>query len=336
VEQRRPIFGAAAERAMSGWRDGEVRDVAVDATRATMLIIAEALFSADPRLTSATAMAQIVAALDGVAEPRLQLLLGLPRFPITPKGRAGERGLRYLRATLGALVDERLAGTAPSDDFLGTLIKELGQRFEPDEARRLAVDNAATFYLAGHETTSNALTWTLYLLSEQPELQEELAEEAAALLGRPGWDSEPLPPALPRLHAVLQEALRLYPPAPRADRQAVAADRLPNGAEVRPGDILSIWPWLLHRSRRLWEDPDAFDPARFAPDTPRPPRTQYLPFGAGPRNCVGAQFAVVEALTILAHWLRDWRFLSCGQKVEVTGLITIRPRGGLRLRLKRR
>jgi cytochrome P450 len=264
------------------------------------------------------------------------LLLGLPRFPVTPKGRAGERGLRYLRATLGALVDERLAGTTPSDDFLGKLMAALAEHFDPAEARRLAIDNAATFYLAGHETTSNALAWTLYLLSEQPELQEELAAEAAALLARPGWQSEPLQSALPRLHAVLQESLRLYPPAPRADRQAIAADTLPNGAEVRPGDILSIWPWLTHRSRRLWEDPDAFDPARFSPEAPRPPRTQYMPFGAGPRICVGAQFAIVEALTILAHWLRNWRFVSTGQKVDVTGLITIRPRGGIRLKVQRR
>jgi cytochrome P450 len=105
---------------------------------------------------------------------------------------------------------------------------------------------------------------------------------------------------------------------------------------VQPGDILSIWPWLIHRSRRLWKEPDAFDPARFAPDAPRPPRTQYMPFGAGPRICVGAHFSMVEALSILAHWLRDWRFVSTGEKVQVSGLITIRPRAGLRLRLERR
>ena len=336
VEKVRPTFGAASRSAMAGWTDGEVRDIAEDATRATMLIIAEALFSADPRLTSDEALHQIGAALDGVAEPRIQLILGLPRIPLSRKGRAGVRGLTYLRRTLSALVDERLEGKVRSDDFLGLLIAALAERFAPDQARSLAIDNAATFYLAGHETTSNALAWTLYLLSEQPDLQDELAREASAALAAPGWSEQPLTAALPVLHAVLQESLRLYPPAPRFDRQAVEADTLPNGAAVAPGDIISIWPWLVHRSRRLWDDPDAFDPLRFAPGRAKPGRYQYLPFGAGPRICVGAQFATTEALTILSHWLRDWRFVSTGRAVQVSGLVTMRPRGGLKLWIERR
>jgi cytochrome P450 len=321
---------------MSDWKHGEVRDLAEDATRATMLIIAESLFSADPRLTSDEALHQIVAALDGVAEPRIQLILGLPRVALTAKARAGARGLAYLRQTLSALVDERLQGRAANDDFLGLMIKALAERFPPEQARALAIDNAATFYLAGHETTSNALAWTLYLLSELPDLQEQLAEEAEAVLATPDWSEQSVTAALPQLHAVLQESLRLYPPAPRFDRQAVAADVLPNGVEVGPGDIISVWPWILHRSRRLWSDPDTFDPNRFAPGSPKPGRYQYLPFGAGPRICVGAQFATVEALTILAHWLREWRFRSTGRPVQVSGLITMRPKSGLPLRIERR
>lgn len=336
VERVRPVFGAASRSATEAWRDGEVRDLMAEATRTTMTVIAESLFSADPRLTSAEAQRQIVAALDGVAEPRIQLVLGLPRIPLSAKGRAGVRGLSYLRRTLGALVDERLAGRAPNDDFLGLLIEALGERFESAQARALAIDNAATFYLAGHETTSNALAWTLYLLSEQPELQEEVTAEALRVLASPDWSEGPITAALPALHAVLQESLRLYPPAPRFDRQAVDADTLPNGVEVQPGDIVSIWPWLIHRSRRLWPDPDAFDPTRFAPGQPRPGRYAYLPFGAGPRICVGAQFATIEALTILAHWLSEWRFRPSGSPVQVSGLVTMRPKGGLPLRIERR
>jgi cytochrome P450 len=336
VQRVRPIFGDASQTAMSDWKHGEVRDLAEDATRATMLIIAESLFSADPRLTSDEALHQIVAALDGVAEPRIQLILGLPRVALTAKARAGARGLAYLRQTLSALVDERLQGRAANDDFLGLMIKALAERFPPEQARALAIDNAATFYLAGHETTSNALAWTLYLLSELPDLQEQLAEEAEAVLATPDWSEQSVTAALPQLHAVLQESLRLYPPAPRFDRQAVAADVLPNGVEVGPGDIISVWPWILHRSRRLWSDPDTFDPNRFAPGSPKPGRYQYLPFGAGPRICVGAQFATVEALTILAHWLREWRFRSTGRPVQVSGLITMRPKSGLPLRIERR
>jgi len=336
VDKVRPVFGVASQQAMADWRSGEVRDVAVDATRATMLIIAETLFSADPRLTSDEALRHIAAALDGISEPRLQALLGLPMVPLTPKARRGAVGQRYLRATLSQLVDERLAQGAASDDFLDTLITGLAGKFAPDEVRRLAIDNAATFYLAGHETTSNALAWTLYLLAEQPDLQDALAEEARGMIGSAEWDAAPVTTSLPRLYAALQESLRLYPPAPRFDRQAIAEDLLPNGEVVRPGDILSIWPWLLHRSRRLWEQPDAFQPERFAADRSRPSRYQYLPFGAGPRICVGAQFATVEALTILAHWLAEWRFGSTGRSVEVTGMVTMRPKGGLPLRVEQR
>jgi cytochrome P450 len=282
------------------------------------------------------ALRHIAAALDGISEPRLQALLGLPMVPLSGKARAGARGQRYLRATLAELVDERLARRGAAEDFLARLIADLQQRFPAEEARTLAIDNAATFYLAGHETTSNALAWTLYLLSEQPEVQEVLATEAAAALASDRWGAEPVTTSLPKLHAVLQESLRLYPPAPRFDRQAIGPDRLPNGEPVGPGDILSIWPWLLHRSRRLWDEPDAFDPERFALGKPKPSRYAYLPFGAGPRICVGAQFATTEALVVLAHWLRKWRVASTGRKVEVAGMVTMRPRGGLPLRIERR
>lgn len=336
VEKVRPVFGAASESAMTCWQDGEIRNIAVDATRATMLIIAETLFSADPRLVSETALRHIAAALDGISGPRLQALLGLPMVPVTPKGRAASRGREYLRRTLSALVDERLDRDHPGDDFLGGVIAALIGKFGPEQGRELAIDNAATFYLAGHETTANALAWTLYLLSEQQQVQDALAAEARAALDGGAFDGQPVTSALPKLHAVLQESLRLYPPAPRFDRQAAAADVLPNGEAVKPGDIVSIWPWLIHRSKRLWEHPDVFDPERFGPERPKPGRYQYLPFGAGPRICVGAQFATAEALTVLAHWLARWRFVSLGRPVEVTGMVTMRPRGGLTLKVERR
>jgi cytochrome P450 len=243
-------------------------------------------------------------------------------------------GRTYLRRTLAQVVDDRLQGRVAADDFLGTLIHALQERFSPEKARALAIDNAATFYLAGHETTANALSWTLFLLSEQPGLQDELAAEASAMLGVGGWEARPLTAQLPRLHAFLQEALRLYPPVPRFDRQALGSDRL-GDAIINPGDIVSIWPWLLHRHHSLWDEPDAFLPDRFLRSPPRH-RFQYLPFGGGVRICVGAQFATSEALTMLAHWLTQWRFVSTGQAVRVSGLVTNRPHGGLRLRLERR
>ena len=136
---------------------------------------------------------------------------------------------------------------------------------------------------------------------------------------------------------MVDEALRLYPPVPRMDRQAVAPNEL-NGYAINPGDIVTLWPWLIHRHQALWDDPDAFDPDRFLPERRgERHRFQYLPFGAGPRLCVGARFATAEALTILAHWLAAWRFASLpGAEVRVHGMVTLRPRGGLPLRLEKR
>lgn len=329
-----PAFASAARAAASAWTEGE-RDMAVEATATTMRIIAATLFAGDERLTTPEAMAHIAAALAGFSEARLQALLGLPSMPWSRRGLAGRHGQVYLRRTLSELVAERLSG-GEKGDFLDGLIEALRNRFAADEAETLAVDNAATFYLAGHETTANALSWTLYLLAAQPEIQDRAAAEARSAIAA-GAEDMGLPDRLPLLRAILEESLRLYPPAPRFDRQAVEADRL-GEIEVRPGDIVSIWPWLIHRHRGLWDEPDAFDPGRFAPEAKAGRhRFQYIPFGAGPRLCVGARFATIEALTILAHWLADWSFaLVPGREVRVSGMVTLRPLDGLPLRIERR
>ena len=329
VEAQRGMFVEAARTAMVRWVDGERRDMAAEATRTTMTVIALALFGGDPRLVSETSMNHIAAAIEGFSEARMLALLRLPQLPLTQKGRAGKRGQVFLRRTLEEVVDDRWSGRI-SGDFLSGMIDALRARFPEAEARALSVDNAATFYLAGHETTANALTWSLFLLAAQPELQEELAAEAAAALA--GGDDD-VAERVPRLRLFLSESLRLYPPVPRFDRQAVGPDRLGEW-DVKPGDIVSIWPWLLHRHRKLWDDPDVFDIERFAGKGGRH-RFQYLPFGAGPRTCVGAQFATAEALTILAHWLSEWRFADAGHKVRPAGMVTLRPAGGLPLRLQR-
>ena len=331
VEAQRAMFVRAAREAMAGWSDGGRRDMAAESTRTTMTVIALALFGGDPRLISDTSMAHISAAIEGFSEARMLALLRLPQFPVTPKGRAGKRGQIFLRRTLAEVVDDRWHGRV-AGDFLTGVIDALRQRFPDDEARALAIDNAATFYLAGHETTANALTWTLYLLAAQPELQEELAAEAQAALD---GGADDVAERVPRLRLFLMESMRLYPPVPRFDRQAIAADRI-GEHEVEPGDIVSVWPWMLHRHRQHWQQPDAFVIDRFAGKGGRH-RFQYLPFGAGPRTCVGAQFATAEALTILGQWLGEWRFVEGeGHAVRPAGMVTLRPAGGLPLRLERR
>jgi cytochrome P450 len=333
VDALMPVFGIVAEEAAGEW-EAASRDMAREATRATMQVISKALFSGDERLTSEEAMAHIAHALEGVSEARMQLLLGLPMIPVSPRGLRGRRGQIYLRRTLSTLVGERLQPGAP-DDFVTQMIRSLHDRFPEGEAIELAVDNAATFYLAGHETTANAISWTLFILSEQPKWQERASAEAAAALAS-GIDSE-LPRRLPLLRMIVDEVLRLYPSAPRFDREAVAADRI-GEIDVQPGDFVSVWPWLIHRHRKLWNDPDAFDPERFSPtQKDERHRFQYIPFGAGPRTCVGARFAMAEGLTILACWLAKWRFSPMpGRDVQVSGMVTLRPKGGLPVNIERR
>ncbi|MEP6982719.1 MAG: cytochrome P450 [Sphingomicrobium sp.] len=328
-----PIFAGVGERMAAGWHAG-TRDMAIEATAATMTVISDALFSGDPRITSRVAMDHITAAMEGAGEARLQLLLGLPIVPVSRRGLRARQGQQFLRRTLGEIVRERLGDDAP-DDFMTGVIRALMERFPQDDAIELAVDNAATFYLAGHETTANTTAWTLYLLSEQPELQDQAAAEAQAALASQA-DAH-LPERLPLLRAILEESLRLYPPVPRFDREAVAADTL-GEHEIMPGELVSIWPWIIHRHKKLWSDADAFDPQRFAPGRKNDRhRFQYLPFGAGPRTCVGARLAMAEALTILATWLSRWRFTAVpGRQVQVSGMVTLRPKGGLPLRLSRR
>jgi cytochrome P450 len=324
IEALAPAFAAAADERSSAWRSGEVRDMAAEATATTMAVIANTLFSGDPRLKTTEAMAQITAALESTSQARAAAILGLPQIGWTPTIRRGERGRRFLRGILATLVRERIEGGG--DDFLGRIVAALQERFPPEEAAALALDNAVTFYLAGHETTANAIAWTLYLLSEQPGLQTEVAAEALAA----GGDED----RLPLLRRVIEESMRLYPPVPRFDRQAVAADRL-GDHDVAPGDIISIWPWLIHRHRDLWQDPDRFDADRFLPERRAAQhRFQYLPFGGGPRVCVGMRFAMAEALAILSRWLRHWSFAPLpGRTVAPHGTVTLRPDGGLPLNL---
>jgi cytochrome P450 len=333
VDALTPVFAGIAEAQADPWRDGATVDMADAATATTMTIIADALFSGDARLKTAEGMAHIAASLDAASHSRVAVVLGLPLIGWTKKMRLGLAGQRFLRETLGQLVADRLA--EPRDDFLGGMIAALVERFGGEEAAELGLDNALTFYLAGHETTANAITWTLFLLAEQPALQERVAEEARQAMA--GGADARLGERLPLLRRVIEESMRLYPPVPRFDREAVGPDRL-GDYEVAPGDIISIWPWLIHRHRALWEDPDAFDPDRFLPERRAAQhRFQYLPFGAGPRVCVGMRFAMGEALTVLAHWLAAWRFAPLpGRTVYPLATITLRPEGGLPLRLARR
>ena len=216
------------------------------------------------------------------------------------------------------------------------MIHALLERFPREEAIELAIDNAATFYLAGHETTANLTSWTLFVLSEQPELQDRSPRKPRPR-SMAGADAE-LPDRLPLLRAVVDETLRLYPPVPRFDREAVAADML-GEHEIRPGDLVSIWPWIIQRHRKLWDNPDAFDPDRFAPGAKR--GAAPLPISAVRR---GAAHLRRRAL-LDGRGADDPRDLASatgefapvpGRQVRPSGMVTLRQEGGLPLILSRR
>jgi cytochrome P450 len=208
---------------------------------------------------------------------------------------------------------------------------ESGRGFEPDELR----DQVATLLIAGHETTALALFWSLYLLSLAPDVQAAVAEEASSA----DLEPEAIRDSLPRLtltKAVVQEALRLYPPAFTIVRLAKAADRA-GEHEVQAGSLMVIAPWVLHRHRKLWAEPERFDPARFLPGAPVPGRFAYLPFGAGPRICIGAQFALTEAVVVLARLAREFVIdIPRGKRVRPVGVVTVYPDRAPAFRLARR
>jgi cytochrome P450 len=319
------LMAEGTARQMADWPERGTIDIARVATETTMRIIADALFSGDARITTDEALAHIEAALIAVGRIRVAALLGLPGLRAGTVAKRGEIGRKYLRRTLEQIVRER--GPDGGDGFLGGLIRDLHALFPPEQAEALAADNAATFYVAGHETTAVALALTIYLLSNTPDIQERARAEAKTALA---GDLTTITERLPYLRQIFDEALRLYPPAPRIEREAAANDDL-CGVPVRKGDSISIWPWVIHRHKKLWDNPDAFDPDRFAPGTEGSRhRFQYIPFGGGPRVCVGARFATVEALVVLAHWLAARRFSAIpGFVPNPVSTVTLRPQGGL-------
>jgi cytochrome P450 len=195
--------------------------------------------------------------------------------------------------------------------------------------------NILTFIGAGHETTANAMTWAMYLLATHPEWRARAEHEVDAAWPEGGALADP--EKLPILRAIIDETLRLYPPAASLTRDAIGADRL-LGHRIKPGTRMVVSPWLVQRHKKLWTDPGLFDPSRFLPgQREQIERFAYLPFGAGPRICIGAGFAIQEATIVLASVLRHFRFDAApGHVVEPVQRVTLRPKGGMPMILRRR
>jgi cytochrome P450 len=231
---------------------------------------------------------------------------------------------------------EKIRNEAPKD-FLTRLVAAK----DPDDGAGLNAtevrDEVITIFMAGYETTAVSMTWVWYLLSQHPLEEAKLHAELDAVLGGRTPTLEDLP-NLPYTRMVIEEAMRIYPPAPGISiRQAQAADEV-CGFKVTPGMQILISPWILHRHRRLWDDPDRFTPARFNKEEgEKRPRFAYLPFGGGPRVCIGATLAMTEAMLILAMLAQRFRLrLKEPQDIKLQTRITLRPKNGMITILERR
>ena len=333
----RHIFGFArpmVERTQAfseHYVSGGTVDVAHDMTLLTYDILAETLFSGEIAGEPGSFAREIDHLFEtmGRVDPfdLLRAPSWVPRFTRL-RGRKTMAYFRKIVTDTMALRAERMART-PDDvpeDFLTLLLRAEG----PDGLTRAEIeDNIITFIGAGHETTARALGWAIYCLAESPWEREPIEQEIDAVLAR-----EPDPTkwldAMPLTRAAFEEALRLYPPAPSINREPIETDQW-QGLTLHKGAAVLIMPWTIHRHRKLWDRPDAFMPSRFHPgNRDTIDRYQYLPFGAGPRVCIGASFAMQEAIIALAVLMSKWRFDTTAEtKPWPVQKLTTQPQGGL-------
>jgi cytochrome P450 len=312
----------AGARLRERWDAEETMDVDRATLRAMIEVVGSTLFAADLSDSGERLVEAVDAALQVVVRrARSPLPAILPGWLPTPSARRLRRAIRTLDDACAALVARRrAAGLDDADaDVLALLLRAADGLDGLDD--REVRDELVTLVIAGHETVASCLTWSLHLLADHPDVQDRLAADLAEH-----------PHGGPWTRAVVDEALRLYPPAWVITRRALEDDVVAD-VEVPAGTLLLVSPWLLHRRAADWPDPERFDPHRFLQH--RPPGGDYVPFGAGPRLCIGRDVALVQTVRILAELLRDRRVVrpAGAPAVRVDALVTLRPRGGLPLAL---
>lgn len=328
-------MSAAGDALIARWRrDGaRVRAVDADMIDVTFDVIARTMLQGGVPAEAALIKCEGTAYLANSSWELAWALLKLPTWLPHPATYTMRRAARRLRAAVGDIVARRRAEGAESKDLLGRLITarnpETGRPMDDEHV----VSNLLTLLEAGHETTARALTWTLYLLARAPQWQDRVRAEVMAVVG-----AGPITPAhLPQLaitERVVKESMRLYPPAPVITRVATTDTRIGETA-VRARTQIVIPIYAIHRHRKLWGDPDRFEPDRFLPEREKEmPRTKFMPFGAGPRICIGMAFAQVEAVALLASFVRGASFEWDGRHLpEPISRVTLRPQGGMPLRV---
>jgi cytochrome P450 len=323
------------ERMLDGWRDGETRDIHSDMMRVTMEIVVRTLFGSDVSAGDAVAVSDAFNVTIEQIAIRFRRPMKIPDWIPIPSNVKFNRSVRELDRLIYGFIRARRASGERGNDLLSMLVDakdENGIAMSDQQIR----DEAITLFLAGHETTAIALSWTMYLLSQHPEAEAKLhAELDAVLQGRP-----PAPEDAKRLEfteRVLLESMRLYPPAYGFGREAVedceiAGYRIPAGATIH------MFPWLVHRDARWYPDPERFDPDRWKGDAAKSlPAFAYLPFGGGPRRCIGNAFAMMEGVLLVAAIARRFTLrMVPGHPVEPFASITLRPKYGMKMTLRQR
>jgi cytochrome P450 len=322
---------ARAEAFAERYADGGRTEIARDMTMLTYDILAETLFSGEIASEPGTFQREVDRLFETMGRVDPLDILGAPSWLPRFTRIRGRKALAFFRGIVKdtmAMRRERLArdrAGAPTD-FLTLLLDTAGPNGLTDDEIE---DNIITFIGAGHETTARALGWTLYLLSQAPWERDHVEAEIDALMADRPPPSEWLD-RMPFARAAFEEAMRLYPPAPSINREAIAPDRY-GDFEIPKGAQVLVMPWTLHRHRRHWERPDAFIPSRFWPENREAiDRFQYLPFGVGPRICIGAAFAMQEAMIALAVLMSRYRFDAAEDcRPWPVQKLTTQPEGGL-------
>ncbi len=332
------VARAAVERIGAG-RDGRPLDVDVEMALTTLQVLEQTLFSEGLAREASEFQRAVTAYFNTIGRLDPLDLLGAPKFLPRIGRLRGREPLAFFASAVDDIIAARQrlieSGAPAPSDLLTLLLRAL----DPETGRGMSLEdvraNIVTFIGAGHETTANALTWTLYLLSQAPDWLARLESEVDAHFD-PDSEDDPIE-RLPVARAAIEEAMRLYPPAAMLSREAIGEDWLV-GTRIPAGTIVTVSPYLLHRHRRLWSDPDCFDPGRFLGENrEKIDRWAYIPFGAGPRVCIGMAFALQEAVIVLAHLVRRFRFeLVPGHVVLPQQRVTLRPRYGMRMFARRR
>lgn len=312
------VMVANAERTADSWRDGETIDVAQEMARLTLSIVAQTLFGshnvAEEADEISRALTELMELFTILLNPFTEWLQKLP----LPKMKATHRAIDRLDATIFRMIEERRRSGVDRGDLLSMLLLAQDEEGGGGMTDRQVRDEAMTLFLAGHETTANALSWTWYLLAQHPEVEQRLHAEGE-----------------PYARMVLAESMRLYPPAWSIGRLALEDVEI-GGYTIPRGAIVIVSQYVMHRDPRFWPDPERFDPQRFADESARP-KFAYFPFGGGSRICIGEGFAWMEGVLVLRTLAKRWS-LSLAQPLPVVPkpVITLRPRGGIKMRIRAR